>query len=389
MTPNDVERNNGSPSQDKQGNSEAAAPGGRRNRFRYRATTRTVEFEADFTDETAATIGQLMTGLVRPGITGQPVATSEVNPVVDTSARLAAPPNNGTSEADVTDPGETEPRVVGSHNGQLPQVLQSIFTVRDDRLLFDTTALKAKSRRDYVKRAVYLYLLGSEALGRPSVPRGEITEVLKERRVYDSNASGFLSTDPKLRRDEDSIELTGESRAEAEQYAKDVSDSSLSDKWRPGKQNSQKSTAKQSGASQEDAGGTQSAPKKSKGAGEGRQPHGQVMASWLSSLKDSELKAKDIHKALQDAVLADKGLIALWSLHKIANVKDTVAAGRLVTFLEDGFDVQVHRGNLERALGNLKKKESHLLISGGGTKYKITHSGVEHVEKMLQEHGAL
>ncbi len=269
MKANDGGPSNGSPPRDRQEDNAALPRSGNRNRFRYRATTRSVEIEADFTDATAESFSQLLAGLASPAITGQPVVTSNVNPVVDTSARLAAPASNGTSETDTTEPDEAEPPVVDSHNGQLSQVLRPIFTVKDDRLLFDTTALKAKSRRDYVKRAVYLYLLGSAALGRPSVPRGDITEVLKERRVYDGNARSFLSADPKLRRDEDSIELTAESRAEAEQYAKDVSDSSLPDKWRPGKQNSQKSTAKRAGVSQEDAGGPQSAPAKSKGSGEG------------------------------------------------------------------------------------------------------------------------
>ena len=266
MNLGDAERSNGSPPQDKQGNNEALPPTSRRNQFRYRATTRSVEIEADFTDATAEFFGQLLTGLVRPAITGRPVAKSGVAPVIEAPARLASPDRSGSPEASSGTVGE-ESEIAGSDGSRLSGHLQEIFTFIDGQLTFDRSELKAKSQRDHVKRVVYLYLLANSA-----TERSEINTLLDKTGMYDSNARTFLANDSYIRRSSDGVlELTSEGREQARMYAAEAVDPDVPSTWSSQRRSSRKPKGKQSATNTKDNGDSQDAsPKRARSSGRGK-----------------------------------------------------------------------------------------------------------------------
>ena len=383
MTSKDVERNNGSPSQDKQRSNEASPPSGRRNQFHYRATTRSVEIKADFTDAMAEFFGQLLTGLVRPAITGRPVAKTGVAPVIEAPARLAFPDGNGSPEAPSGTVGQ-EPVTAGSNGSQLSGDLQEIFTFIDGQLTFDRSELKAKSQRDHVKRMVYIYLLAKGA-----TERSEINTLLGETGLYDSNARTFLANDSYIRRTSDGLlELTSEGREQARMYAAEAVDPNIPSTWSSQRRSSRKPRGKQSATNRKDNGDSQDAsPKRARNSGRGRPRLADTVRPWVTALDGAGIKKEVVHEAMKDESLAYKGLVGLWAIHKVTSQMDAITVGQLARFLEDAFGVQVRKNNLERALKGLRNQSPDLVLKGDGTRFKASPSTISHVEGRLQKKG--
>ena len=356
MTPNDVERNNGSPSQDKQGNNESMPSSSHRNKLRYRATTRTVELEADFTDATAEVIGQLLTGVVRPAITGRPVAKtkSDVASVIEAPARLASPDGNGSPETPSKTVGQ-DPVTAGSNGSQLSGDLQTIFTLIDGQLTFDKSELKAKSQRDHVERMVYLYLLANGA-----TERSEINALLGKPGLYDSNARTFLANDSYTRRTSDGLlELTSEGREQARTYAAEAVDPDVSGTWSPQRKSPRKPRGRQSATKTKDNGDSQDeSPKRARSSGRGRPRLADTVKPWVAALDGAGVKKEVMHEAMKGESLANKGLVGLWAIQKVTDQVDPITTGQLTRFLKDSFAVQVHKNSLERALKASRKTQT-------------------------------
>lgn len=101
--------------------------------------------------------------------------------------------------------------------------------------------LKAKSGQDFVKRLTCLFLYAHELHGRFQVPRADVIAVLKEGKIWDSNASTWLNKKIGFKADtEDRFELLGEGRDDAKKYLIEALDPNVQDEWSPDK----KGTAK-------------------------------------------------------------------------------------------------------------------------------------------------
>jgi hypothetical protein len=101
--------------------------------------------------------------------------------------------------------------------------------------------LKAKNGQDFTKRLTYLFLYAHELHGRSAVPRNDVIAVLKEGKIWDSNASRWLSKKIGFKVDsEERMELLGDGRDEAKQCLNQALDANTPDEWTPDKKGTQK-----------------------------------------------------------------------------------------------------------------------------------------------------
>lgn len=101
--------------------------------------------------------------------------------------------------------------------------------------------LKAKTGQDFTRRLTYLFLYAHELHGRYAILRTDVIAVLKEGKIWDSNASVWLNKTIGFKVDaEERLELLGEGRDDARQYLVEAIDPNIADEWSPDK----KGTAK-------------------------------------------------------------------------------------------------------------------------------------------------
>ncbi len=110
----------------------------------------------------------------------------------------------------------------------------NIFRANGSMLDLIDNRLKAKNGSDYLRRLTYLFLYAHELHGRSSTPKTELIAVLKEGKIWDSNASTWLKKKKGFKVDgDDRVELIGAGRDEAKKALNDALDSNVADEWNP------------------------------------------------------------------------------------------------------------------------------------------------------------
>ena len=90
--------------------------------------------------------------------------------------------------------------------------------------------MKAKNAQDAIRRFTHLCLYAHELHGRFSTLRADVIAVLKEGKVWDSNASTWLKKKIGFKIvDEERMELLGEGRDDAKKYLIEALDSNIPD----------------------------------------------------------------------------------------------------------------------------------------------------------------
>jgi hypothetical protein len=130
------------------------------------------------------------------------------------------------------------PPPTGVHDGQEKMGIAKIFRHDGQTMKLIDRRLKAKNGQDFVKRLTYLFLFAHEIHGRHTTLQTEVIAVLKEGKVWDSNASHWLKKRIGMKAggdDEDQLELVGEARDDAKRFLREVLDESVGDDWNPDK----------------------------------------------------------------------------------------------------------------------------------------------------------
>lgn len=137
-------------------------------------------------------------------------------------------------------PGTPEPPPPPTGVDDAPEKmgLAKIFRHDGQTLKLTDRRLKAKNGQDFVKRLTYLFLFAHEIHGRHTTLQADVIAVLKEGKVWDSNAGHWLKKRIGMKAggdDEDRLELVGEARDDAKRFLKEVLDESVGDDWNPDK----------------------------------------------------------------------------------------------------------------------------------------------------------
>ncbi len=226
-------------------------------------------------------------------------------------------------------------------------LIWEIFRKQDGGALKqDIQKLKAPTKKDYLIRLTYLYLYAKFLLGEDTVPRAEVYPILDIAGVKDGNTANIISQDTGISADGyETLRLNYDGRKQVKQYITDVFNDDLTDGWLPG------SDARPA----------------------------------TTRTKKPSKKGSD-HQSTVDAMsIQNQALLALYGIYK-AGTEHEVSVTSMSKYLYDAFEVQVDPQAMSTAFYKARKgkapKTSYVnFVQGHG--YKITASGREHIEELL------
>lgn len=207
-----------------------------RNTITWREDRNSRDFQASLTDESMQTVG---------GSFGELFA----NRVGKPSPGMNRLFNREQNSVDITHQLTPSEQETQQHNPPPPPTPPPPSTETDDKFriakLFRENGqtlnlidrrLKAKNAQDAIRRLTYLFLYANELHGRFSTLRSDVIAVLKEGKIWDSNASTWLKKKIGFKVDgEERMELLGEGRDDAKKYLVEALDPSIADDWTPDK----------------------------------------------------------------------------------------------------------------------------------------------------------
>lgn len=263
-------------------------------------------------------------------------------------------------------PAAQTPHLSAKHSTN--QKIWEVFRERDGKLVQEMLKLKASSKRDYVIRLASLYLYAQECRGEERVPRDEIFRILDEAGVKDTNTSTYIyGSGIRLDEETETVRLTLEARIKAQQYLTDIFDSDVPDGWYP-----RSPTRSANGH----------AKKPAKRGSERHSGSDALVAEWVALPKTQELNQKYSQTITGKFSAENKALFGLYCLDK-AGVTTEVQPTLLSKYLYSAFQLKVPPDGI-RFRGALRKIPAHVVRKEESAGYRITPSGITHMEQLLQ-----
>lgn len=246
------------------------------------------------------------------------------------------------------------------------QRIWEIFKERDGKLVQEIIDLKATSKKDYIIRLVSLYLYAQESRGEEKVLRKELSKILDEANVKDTNFSVYINKSG-IRRENETLRLTSEARSRTQQYISAILDPNEPKGWLPS----------------DPTPSTNGRTKKSAKRGSERHSESDVLVTeWTSCEKTQELNKKFPQSITGKFSVEDKALFGLYCLDK-AGVIAEIQPIQLSRYLYSAFQLNVRSDGI-RFKNALAKKPPYVARPEGSATYRITASGITHVEQLLQ-----
>jgi hypothetical protein len=216
--------------------------GHQRNKITYREDRNSRSIDGDFSDATMQAFGDVLGELV--GNRGAGPRQGNPGPfsreVVDPVAKSLPAPANGA-------PSTTEDEVTTNLWDEMKNVMV-FFRAKGDGLELIDNRLKAKTGSDFYRRLTYLFLYAHELHGRHSASKASVIAILKDGKVWDGNASKWLTSKKGLRPttegDEPHLQLLATSRDEAKKVLIDALNPNVKDEWNPDTKVKQKRAAR-------------------------------------------------------------------------------------------------------------------------------------------------
>ena len=204
-----------------------------RNAITWREDRNSRDFQASLTDASMQTVGgffgELFANRVgKPSPSMSRLFNREPNGIDITHQIL--PPGQETQH----DPPPPPPPPAAETDDKVR--IGKLFRENGQTLNLIDRRLKAKNGQEFTRRLAYLFLYAHELHGRFVVPRADVVAVMKEGKIWDSNASFWLNKKIGFKVDaEERMELLGEGRDEAKKYLVEALDPNVPDEWSPDK----------------------------------------------------------------------------------------------------------------------------------------------------------
>ena len=218
------------------GGAQPAGLPANRNTITWREDRNSRNFQASLTDASMQTVG---------GFFGELFANRIGKPQPGTN-RLFSREHNDikiTHQLPAPEPETHQPPPPPPQHAETDDKVRigKLFRENGQTLNLIDRRLKAKNAQDAIRRLTYLFLYANELHGRFSTLRTDVIAVLKEGKIWDSNASTWLKKKIGFKVDtEERMELLGEGRDDAKKYLVEALDPSIADDWTPDKKGSVK-----------------------------------------------------------------------------------------------------------------------------------------------------
>lgn len=204
-----------------------------RNTFSFREDRNSRSFDASFTDTTTQGLGEIFGDFFSPRVGNRSSHSpsrffAREQPAVDITKSLPPAQDGGY-------PIQEPPPNAAPQDDHF-SAINEIFKPNGDALELVERRLKAKTGMEHVRRLTYLCLYAHELYKREWTPRVDVISILKEGKVWDSNASRWLSKGQGFRVDqEDRLQLIKAGRDEAKKALGEINDPKISEGFDPDK----------------------------------------------------------------------------------------------------------------------------------------------------------
>jgi len=205
-----------------------------RNSLSYREDRNSRQFEASLTDSAMHGLGDVFGELFAQRGVGRAIMQPSMRTIVreetivDGARQL--PPASPAGKESMEQPAETKPGQTATNK----QRVLDIFSIKGETLELIDNRLKAKTGADYLRRLTYLYLYAQEQHGRAPTPKADLIAVLKEAKIYDTNARTWLTKKIGFSVDsEDRLKLIAGAREQAVKTLDEALDTNVPDDWNP------------------------------------------------------------------------------------------------------------------------------------------------------------
>jgi hypothetical protein len=181
-----------------------------RNKITFREDRNSRSFDADFSDVTMQSVGDVLVEYFENRSASQRQGNPRLfsHDVLEPAAKSLAAPLGGAAVS-------VEAEVTPNLSDELKNALK-FFRPKGKELELIENRLKAKNGMDFVRRLTYFFLYAHELQGRISASKTSIIAILKDGKVWDPNASKWLTKKQGLRDanegDEERLQLIGPSR---------------------------------------------------------------------------------------------------------------------------------------------------------------------------------
>lgn len=192
------------------------------NTIEFSETKNTRNFKANFTD----TVGQSISDSFGI-ILSNKLVPRKPNTLPISGGFLKSPDANNTEEAEVVEEMNDNPEL---------RQLKMIFKTDGEKITLSETRLKANSKRDYGIRLSIIFLYYKHLLGIDNVPRKDLTSILQNASVEDSNLRKWIANNPYIGVNNDLVEIKAAGIDSAKKYLLEIKNTESKDNWQIGTQ---------------------------------------------------------------------------------------------------------------------------------------------------------
>lgn len=353
------------------------------NTIRFRETSKERTFDATLSDLAVSEVSQALGQFMAAGL-GQPmrrrhlvnVAGSQVVEHPTPGTPLISQNNDREQSSSAQDIEQFTPGELTDESSEV-KLLSRIFRGDGDLLRLHETRLKARSKRDAVRRVVLLCLYYYELKDRDKIERAMLVKLLQDSSLYDSNASRWINEAGELHIEDDFVSLREPGKDQAKAALREIFDSSIPDNWTIGTA-SQSRNRQKLGKDKQD-----SRTSDSGGQGKTGTQVPKKVAMWLKQWKDLGHTSQEYHAKLVGRSALEQALVGLWAIRLAGGETEgkTVSRDSLAIFIFQAFEIKLNGRSLERALKSTDAKD--LVLRVKGVTFQISPSGQKRAQEIM------
>jgi hypothetical protein len=314
-------------------NPAANGSGSPMNTLELQEDTRSRSLRISFTDAAIGSIGETVNRLVSDKLA--PHAPRPLRTPGGPAATIPQLPAGAPSEASriidaKPDDGKPSPQPTGD-----AERIREIFEINGDDVRLEEHRLKADSRLEYARRITYLFIYAQELAGKKPITYTSVKKLLDSSKVLDANTRHELAHKMAVEIDGDTIRLKKEGREKAVQALDEILNPGHPDPgWTP------------EGQSRNSRAGGEN-KKETKATGKVGRKRSNVAEEWATKW---EKHADNVngHFILKDKSLLDKGVLALWAIHKVGGA--SASARYVQRFIASAFSFNGKERSIDATL---------------------------------------
>jgi hypothetical protein len=334
------------------------------NTLELQEDTRSRSLRISFTDSAISSIGETVNRLVSDKLASH--GPRPFRAAGSTVVMASLPPaNDGGETAQTIDSTAIDSKSVPPLAGDAER-MREVFEINGEDVRLEEHRLKADSRLEYARRLTYLFIYAQELAGKKPITYASVKKLLEASKVLDTNTRRELAHKMAVEIDGDTIRLKKEGREKAVQALDEIlNPNHLDPGWTP---------EAQSRTSRVGADGK----KEGKATGKVGRKRSNAAEEWAAKW-EKHADTVNAHFILKDKTLLDKGVLALWAIHKVGGA--SASARYIQRFIASAFSFNERERSIDTTLQHKNAQEFVIRADGG---FKLTPSGTKRATETVK-----